>query len=402
MLSKEQLITMRDRCTTDLREILDFFADRSTDPAGGFYGKVGRDLVPVYDAPRALVYVGRMLWTYAAAYRILHDEKYLKVAYHALDYIEKCFIDKEHGGAYWEVNPDGTVHDDHKYVYGQCFLIYGGAELMRACGEERGLKLAKDIYHLLEKYAEDKPNGGYFETYDRAWNRVDVSFNIPDPALGSKALNTHLHLIESYTNLMRVWDDKDLHTKVGKLIDIMTDKLLDKEFFHYKPYMTDEWGTTKSLFSFGHDIEASWLLIEAVHAFGDESLLEKCKPIALHIADSCADGLDPETGGMYAEYEEGHILKDMNWWVQSEAVVGFYNAYELTDDEKYLQLMERVWAYIDNVVVDREDGIYRDWFSMADKPKDHERNLYPINGWKTPYHNGRMYMELIERAEKAL
>ena len=92
----------------------------------------------------------------------------------------------------------------------------------------------------------------------------------------------------------------------------------------------------------------------------------------------------------------------MNWWVQSEAVVGFYNAYELTGDEKYLQLMDRVWEYIDNVVVDREDGIYRDWFSMADKPKDHERNLYPINGWKTPYHNGRMYMELIERAEKEL
>ena len=402
MLKRDQLIAMRDRSIRDLKEILDFFADCSTDPAGGFYGKVGRDLVPVYDAPRALVYIGRMLWTYAAAYRILGDEKYLKTAYHALDYIEQHFIDPVHGGAYWEVNPDGTPGDDKKYVYGQCFLIYGGAELMRACGEERGLKLAKDIYQLLEKYAEDKPNGGYFETYDRAWNRIEVSFNIPDPALGSKALNTHLHLIESYTNLMRVWDDETLHKKVGSLIDIMTDKLLDKEFFHYKPYMTDEWGTTKSLFSFGHDIEASWLLIEAVQAYGDEALLEKCKPIALHIADSCADGLDPATGGMYAEYEEGHILTDMNWWVQSEAVVGFYNAYELTGDEKYLALMDRVWDYIDNVVVDREDGIYRDWFSMADKPKDHPRNLYPINGWKTPYHNGRMYMELIERAEREL
>ena len=402
MLKRDQLIAMRDRSIRDLKEILDFFADYSTDPNGGFYGKVGRDLVPVYDAPRALVYIGRMLWTYAAAYRILGEEKYLKTAYHALDYIEQHFIDPVHGGAYWEVKPDGTPNDDRKYVYGQCFLIYGGAELMRACGEKRGLKLAKDIYALLEKYAEDKPNGGYFETYDRQWNRIQVSFNIPDPALGSKALNTHLHLIESYTNLMRVWDDETLRNKVGSLIDIMTDKLLDKEFFHYKPYMTDEWGTTKSLFSFGHDIEASWLLIEAVQAYGDDKLLEKCKPIALHIADSCADGLDPATGGMYAEYEEGHILTDMNWWVQSEAVVGFYNAYELTGDEKYLALMDRVWDYIDNVVVDREGGIYRDWFSMADKPKDHERNLYPINGWKTPYHNGRMYMEIIERAEREL
>ena len=402
MLKKEQLHAMRTRSERDLREILDFFADYSTDPDGGFYGKVGRDLVPVYDAPRALVYVGRMLWTYAAAYRIPKDEKYLKTAYHALDYIEKYFIDPVHGGAYREVNPDGTPHDERKYVYGQCFLIYGGAELMRACGEERAIKLAKGIYNLLETYAGDKPNGGYFETYDRAWNRIDVSFNIPDPKLGSKALNTHLHLIESYTNLMRVWDDETLRNKVGSLIDVMTEKLLDKAFFHYKPYMTDEWGTTKSLFSFGHDIEASWLLIEAVQAYGDEALPESCKPIALHIADSCADGLDPETGGMYAEYEEGHILKDMNWWVQSEAVVGFYNAYELTGDEKYLQLMNRVWKYIDNVVVDREGGIYRDWFSMADKSKDHERNLYPINGWKTPYHNGRMYMELIELAEREL
>lgn len=402
MLNKTEVLALRGRAQAGLRETLDFFADHAMDPEGGFYGKVDRDLRPVKEAERSLVFNARMLWTYAAAYRLLREERYLAVAMHALDYIERCFLDGDYGGGYWSLRPDGSPADERKYVYGQSFLIYGGAELFRACGQARGLRLAKAVYALLEEHCQDESYGGYFETYDRKWNRLYESFNIPNPQAGSKALNTHLHLIESYTNLMRVWDDAALRAKVGQLIEIMSTKLLDLEYFHYKPYMTDNWGTTKSLFSFGHDIEGAWLLVEAAQAYGDRARLESCKPIAIRIADACAKGLDPQTGGMYAENEEGRIVKDMNWWVQAEAVVGFFNAYELTGEDKYLELMNRVWDYIDQRVVDREGGVFREWLSDAALPKEHIKNRYPANGWKTPYHNGRMYMELLERTEKWL
>ncbi len=399
MLNKDERTSLAKRASSGLQEVLDFFATQATDSNGGFFGKVDRDLHPIADAERSLVFTARMLWTYAAAHRILKQDRWLQVAMHALDAIETQFLDPVWGGGYWGLRADGSPAQDRKYVYGQSFLIYGGAELMRASGETRGLRLAKDVYALLEAHCADKIHGGYFETYRRDWARIPESFNIPDPALGSKALNTHLHLIESYTNLMRVWKDEDLHAKVGELIRIMSSKLLDTESYHYKPYMTDDWGITRSLFSYGHDIEGAWLLVEAAQAWGDADTIRQCIPIATRIADACAQALDPNSSGMYAENVEGEIVRDMVWWVQAEAVVGFLNAYELTGEEKYLDWMYRVWDYIDKRVVDREGGVYRDWLSDASLPPDHPKNRYPINGWKTPYHNGRMYMEILERLE---
>ena len=195
MLNHDERASLAKRAKRGLEEVLDFFANQATDPNGGFFGKVDRDLQPVANAERSLVFTARMLWTYAAAYRVLQQERWLRVARHALDSIETQFLDPVWGGGYWVVRADGSPAQDRKYVYGQSFLIYGGAELMRACGDERGLRLAKTVYALLEELCADKVHGGYFETYRRDWVRIPESFNIPDPALGSKALNTHLHLI---------------------------------------------------------------------------------------------------------------------------------------------------------------------------------------------------------------
>ncbi len=385
----------------ELKDILSVYTDYAYDPEGGFYGAVQRSLAPVKDANRGLVLNARLLWSFASAYRVAGGEEYLAMARHALKYLQKYFIDRQYGGAYWSVSSEGRPVDETKYPYGMSFIVYGGAELCRAAGDKEALALAKAMYEVLEEHALDKVNGGYFETYTRDWKRRNDSFNIKDTSLGSKALNTHLHMIESYTNLMRVDDDPAVRQKVGGLIDIMTTKLLDTEYFHYKPYMTDNWGTTDSLFSFGHDIEGAWLLTEAVEAYGDEELIEKCKPIAIRIAASCENGLDPATGGMFAEGDkDGLVDAHMNWWVQSEAVVGFFNAYQLTGEKRYLDLTMQVVSYIKDRVVDREGGVYREWLSRSDLPAHDPANELRVNPWKTPYHNGRMCMELIERIEK--
>ena len=413
MAENNLLTELRERAVKGLTETLGFFAEHARDPDGGFFGAVGRDLVPDKSSPRSVVLTARLVWSFANAYRVIGNPEYLDFALHAFRYLKERLIDTEYGGAYWHVGPDGEPSDDRKYIYGQAFVIYGGSELARACilrgGDEKVIAEAKDlavsVYKLCEEFARDKVYGGYYESFDRQWNRLPDSFNIPDPSAGSKALNTHLHIIEAYTNLMRVWDDKDLRARVGELIDIMSHKLLDREVFHYKPYMADNWQGTKKLVSFGHDIEASWLLVEAAHEFGDESILRDAIPTSVRIADSCyKSGIDPETGGMWYEYhaETGEYEKMMSWWTQAEAVVGFFNAYQITGEQKYFDYALGTWDYIDRCVIDREGGMFREWLSDASQPAGSDTNRYPANPWKTPYHNGRMYMEIIERTDKML
>ena len=173
----------------------------------------------------------------------------------------------------------------------------------------------------------------------------------------------------------------------------------DLRLIHCSSILT--WKSTDTLFSFGHDIEGAWLLTEAAEAYGGKELVEKCKPVSVRIADACADGINPDTGGLYAEANEhGLVDRQMSWWVQSEAVIGFFNAFQLTNDPKYLALTMNVVDYIRNYVSDHSDGKFREWLSRGDLDAQDGDNEFRVNAWKGPYHNGRMCMELIERIAK--
>lgn len=401
MNTEQKLQWLDDWSRHELNDILNYYPEHDFDSNGGFYGAVRRTLEPVKGADRSLILTARIMWTYARAFRTLGEPRYLDMAVHARKYIEDRFVDPEYGGAYWMVDSEGNPADDSKYPYGMAFIIYGGAELKRAADDDEGLKLARSMYEQLEAHTLDRDNGGYFETFSRDWKRRDDSFNIPDPSLGSKALNTHLHMIESYTALMLVDDNPRLRQTVGELIEIMTNKLLDRENFHYKPYMTSDWKATDTLFSFGHDIEGAWLLTESAESYGGRELVEKTKPVSVKIADACALGIAPDTGGLYAEADENGITdREMSWWVQSEGAIGFMNAYELTGDERYLDLTLNIVRYIRDHISDTSDGRFREWLMRGDLPPEDEANEYRVNAWKGPYHNGRMCNELIERIQR--
>jgi len=403
MKYEKELRELYNWSVSELKDLMDFYIEHAQDPEGGFYGAVTREFEPVKDADRALVLNGRLLWTFAAAYRVLRDPRYLEMANRAKEYIQKYFIDPVYGGAYWHVRADGSPADETKYPYGISFVIYGGAELARASGDREAAELARRMYDDLEKYALDKANGGYYEAFTRDWKRRDTSFNIKDTSRSSKALNTHLHLIESYTNLMRADPDPAVREKVGSLIDIMTAKLLDTDNYHYKPYMTDEWGATDTLFSYGHDIEGAWLLTEALEAYGVEELIERYKETSVRITAACEAGLDPETNGMYYEGDQnGPFNLEMSHWVQAEAAVGFFNAYQLTGDGRFMRLALNTVEYIKKYVSDREGGKFREWLFRADVSTHEHPNILRVNPWKEPYHNGRMCIEFIERIGKML
>nr|AIA99597.1 hypothetical protein [uncultured bacterium contig00008(2014)] len=205
-------------------------------------------------------------------------------------------------------------------------------------------------------------------------------------------MNTHLHVLEPYTNLCRIWNDEMLKTAQRRMIDIFTDRILDKKTNHLGLFFDEEWNVKSTAISYGHDIEASWLLFEAAEVLGDRRVLEEVKKVSLDIADAASEGLEAD-GSMIYEKDRDHTDKERHWWVQAEAIVGFMYAYRNSGDISCKEKAARIWNYIRNQIVDAEHGEWH-WSRLPDGSVNHKDDKAGF--WKCPYHNGRMCMEMIE------
>ena len=291
---------------------------------GGFYGRIdGNDKVYPNDNKGGILNA-RILWTYSSAYRIYKDTAYLRLATRAKDYILAHFIDKQYGGVYLSVNAKGEPADTRKQTYTQTFFIYGMAEYYRATGDKEALKTAKDIFEILEKNVLDKESNGYFEVFTREWNRSHDRMIGETSEKDEKTMNTHLHLMEAYTNLYRVWPDKRMQERLKNVVEIFTKHIVDNKTFHLVCFMDIKWNRTSMIDSYGHDIEASWLLCEATNLLGDKDLLARVKQLSIRIADAASEGLQPDGSLMYEkDLATGHMATERSYWPQSEAIVGY-------------------------------------------------------------------------------
>jgi mannobiose 2-epimerase len=202
-------------------------------------------------------------------------------------------------------------------------------------------------------------------------------------------------VLEAYTNLYRVWKHERLKQQLIKLINNFTDRIIDNQTHHLILFFDEHWNTKSEIVSYGHDIEASWLLYEAALVLGDESLLSKLKPICLKVADAASEGFMPDGSMIYEKHNDtGHIESDRHWWVQAESVVGFLNAYELSGKTVYFDKAVATWDYIKANIIDKQKG---EWFWSADEKKKPNLRDDKAGFWKCPYHNGRMCLEVIER-----
>ena len=390
------------------QNILPFWLNNMLDAKqGGWYGRMtGKGLIEE-NAPRGAILYARLLWTMSAAYRVLSDRSYLDAATMTKDYIIEHFMDKEYGGTFWSVTADGQPLDTKKQFYAQGFMLYGFTEYVRATGDEEAMQIAFQLFDIIETHAWDINYGGYIEASKRDWQPIaDMRLSAKDENY-PKSQNTHLHIIEPYTNLLRcVINNKEekmqasIKDAAKKLIYIFTSHILNPNTHHLDLFFDMDWTRRSTTESYGHDIECSWLLHEAAHVLGDSNILNKVEPIVCEVAKASEKGLQADGSMIYEGEPDGsHFDRDRHWWVQAEAVVGFFNVYQHFGDEMALDKALLLWGYIKNRLIDHEHG---EWYWSIHEDGSVNLNDDHAGFWKCPYHNGRMCLELIERIDTML
>jgi mannobiose 2-epimerase len=379
-----------------LEDILPFWRTRTLDQRrGGFIGQMSNDLRVQEDASKGLILNARILWTFSAAWRYTQDEQDRVLARRAYDYLMHYFFDQRHGGFFWELDPTGEVIEDHKKVYGEAFCVYALAEYHRSFGEPQALERAVEVFRLIEGHARDGQHGGYFEVMSPDWkSQIDVALSDKDMN-EKKSMNNHLHILEAYTNLLRVWPQPPLADRLRELIDLFTRRILNAEQTRLRHFFDEAWTAKSDNYTFGHDIEASWLLGEAAEVLGDESLLSQVRDTSIAMARAVlAEGLDPR-GGLFYEGRDGRIINpNKEWWPQAEAAVGFYNAWQLTQERVFREAAVQCWQFIEDRVVDRVNG---EWFWCIRPDGTPDLSQPKVSIWKCPYHNSRCCLEIIHR-----
>ncbi len=379
-----------------VNNILPFWSERMIDKTNsGFYGRIKGDGSVQPDADKGAVLNFRILWTFSSAYRLLQKQEYLVTAEKSLDYVLKYFFDNKNGGVYWLLDQNGNIKDGKKQIYAQAFAVYALAEYYRITNDRNCLNKAIELFRLIEKHSFDDRLEGYFEAFSMEWGPLDDLRLSTKDANEKKTMNTHLHILEAYTNLYRIWKDDYLKQQLRRLIIVFTDTIVNKHSFNLNMFFDEDWNDKTDLVSYGHNIESSWLLYEAAVVLADNDILARVKEICLGIAEASKKGIMPD-GSMIYEYffKSGHKDYDRHWWVQAETVLGFLNAYSLSGRKDFLDLSLGAWKFISDHLIDRQKG---EWYWSVDKDLRPNIEEDKAGFWKCPYHNSRMCLEIMER-----
>ena len=384
------IIQLRKELKAELiDDILPFWMERMQDSRGGFYGRIDNNNVVHPESPKGAVLNARILWTFSSAWRLLKKPEYLLMAQRAKEEVTSKFIDSDYGGVYWTIDAYGKPCDTKKQTYATAFAIYGLSEYARATGDEESLQCAIRLYRDIETHCADNILGGYFEAFNRQWGRQDDMRLGTQDANACKTMNTHLHILEAYTNLYRVWRNETLAEKIRLLIAIFREKILNSETARLRLFFDADWKPYDDKTSFGHDIEASWLLYESVKVLDDNSLESEMKPLVYRMAFSANSDEDANV--------EICRLPSAQWWEYAEAVVGYYNVWQLFANHYALGKALCAWDYVKKHLIDSEQG---EWYWGVDANGIPLQSEDKAGLWKCPYHNGRMCMELLQRVEE--
>jgi len=394
---KYELLQLKKELKEELtHNILPFWMDKMTDDKnGGYYGQMTGSNLLIKNAPKGGVLNARILWTFSSAALYFKNPLYAEYAKRAKDFIFEHFFDAENGGVYWMLHADGSPDDTKKQIYNQAFFIYGLVEYYRVTSDKSCLDKAIELFYLIEKYSFDTELNGYYEAYSKDWILLnDLRLSEKD-ANEKKTMNTHLHILEAYTNLFRVWKDPLLEKQIRNLLKLFADKIINSQTHHLDLFFDENWNCKSTLVSYGHDIEAAWLLDEAAHVLGDVDMINEIETLSLLIANAASEGLN-RNGSLVNEknYVTEHVDTNCDWWPQAESMIGYFNAFEITKNETYGFKTLEAWSFIKENLIDRKNGEWH--WSVSDDGKVDAVND-KAGFWKCPYHNSRMCLELMKR-----
>ncbi len=408
--SMEDPASYRQQMQRQLRAILNYWMEYTPDhKQGGFIGRVDEKDRPDPNAPKGLVMNSRILWTFSAAYRHTGNTSYLMVARRACEYLLNHFLDDEHGGAFWSLDAAGRTVHDRKQIYGQAFFLYGLTEFYRAGRELSILQAAISLFRVIEEHSFDARCKGYYEAFARDWQLLqDLRLSEKDDN-GQKTMNTHLHILEAYSNLYKCWPDSLLRQQIIGLLEVFDCYMVNHHSGHLLLFFNEDWQSRSTLISYGHDIEAAWLLQEAAETIGDEEWITRTRALALRIATAAIEGLDDD-GGLWYEQNPSPatlvpstnslapivdpIVREKHWWPQAEAMVGFLHVWQVSGDEAWYRRSLDSWNFVKKYLLAPAGkewywGVRADHSPMPGQDK--------AGFWKCPYHNSRACLEILRR-----
>lgn len=386
---------LKNKAKTELINILDYWLKNTIDKEnGGFIGEINHQNVINNNSEKGAVLNARILWSFSAAYAVEKNPEYLKTAKRAFQYIKDYFFDKEFGGIFWSLQADGKPKDTKNQIYAIAFVIYGLSEFYKIFKNEDALELAQSLFYKIELYSKDYKNKGYLEAFTRDWQEIEDLRLSEKDANEKKTMNTHLHIVEAYANLYTIWPNQKLKDAIKDILEVIAIYFIDKDSWHLKLFFDENWKEKEDVISYGHDIEAAWLLQWCAETIEDVDLVRSYQKYAVEFAKSTKEGIDSD-GGLWYEYEpkEQKLIAEKHWWPQAELWIGMINAWQLTQNEEFLEITEKNFEFVEKYIIDHKNGewiwgVYADYSPIL---KD------KAGFWKCPYHNSRACIELIKR-----
>lgn len=385
---------MVEEITRHLKEgIIPFWKNLRDDQYGGYYGYMDYQQNLDKKAVKGCILNSRITWFFSNAYMTLGDESLLDEARHGYEFLRDHCLDREYGGVFWSVKYDGTPEDTTKHTYNQAFSIYALSSYYDASKDEESIRIAEDLYNLIEKRCTDE--GGYLEAFDREFKPVENDKLSENGVIAERTMNTLLHVLEAYTEFYRVTKKEEVKKRLEWILDVVAEKIYNPKLHRQEVFFDSEYHSLIDLHSYGHDIETAWLVDRAVEVMDDPEYERKMTPITKaltkEIYETAFDG-----HSISNECEKGIVDTDRVWWVQAEGVVGFLNGYQKDPEKKeYLEAAKSIWQYIKDYLIDKRSG--SEWFWLLDKEGKPYEYKPIVEPWKCPYHNGRMCMEVIRR-----
>ena len=386
---------LKNKAKTELINILDYWLKNTIDKEnGGFIGEINHQNVINNNSEKGAVLNARILWSFSAAYAVEKNPEYLKTAKRAFQYIKDYFFDKEFGGIFWSLQADGKPKDTKNQIYAIAFVIYGLSEFYKIFKNEDALELAQSLFYKIELYSKDYKNKGYLEAFTRDWQEIEDLRLSEKDANEKKTMNTHLHIVEAYANLYLIWPNPKLKDSIKEILEVIALYFINKYTWHLKLFFDENWKEKEDVISYGHDIEAAWLLQWCAETIEDVDLVRSYQKYAVEFAKSTKEGIDSD-GGLWYEYEpkEQKLIAEKHWWPQAELWIGMINAWQLTQNEEFLEITEKNFEFVEKYIIDHKNGewiwgVYADYSPIL---KD------KAGFWKCPYHNSRACIELIKR-----